>query len=100
MTPVFFRCPGVRCLEEYIWRNELSKDGFAELNDFALKMPSMFENTYVCESTPSAMKQVKSKNRNRITNEKLDHSRRLATTNTGIDKGGIVSEKPRPQASH
>jgi len=24
MTSVFFRCPGVRCLEEYIWRNGLN----------------------------------------------------------------------------
>jgi len=22
--PLLFRCPGVRCLEEYIWRDELS----------------------------------------------------------------------------
>jgi len=32
--------------------------------------------------------------------ETLDDSLRLATTNTGIDKGRIVSEKPQPQASH
>jgi len=24
ITPVFFRCPGVRCLEEDVWRNKLS----------------------------------------------------------------------------
>jgi len=24
ITTVVFRCPGVRCHEEYIWRNELS----------------------------------------------------------------------------
>jgi len=30
----------------------------------------------------------------------LVDSLRLATTNIGIDKGTIVSEKPRSQASH
>ena len=30
----------------------------------------------------------------------LDDSLRLATTNIGIHKGTIVSEKPRSQASH
>jgi len=39
-------------------------------------------------------KQVKFKNRNRI--EILDDHLRLATTNTGIDKGTIVSDKPQP----
>jgi len=40
------------------------------------------------------MKKVKSKNRNRMADGTLDD-----TTNTGFDKGMIVSEKPRPQAS-
>jgi len=46
------------------------------------------------------MKQVKSKDRSRMGHEILDDSMRLATTNTGIQKGTIESEKPRPQASH
>jgi len=60
----------------------------------------MFRITYVGESTFSTMKQVKSKNKNRMADETLDDSLRLATTNTGIDKERIVSEKPRPQESH
>jgi len=59
----------------------------------------MFRNTYVCESTFSMMKQVKSKNRNRMADKTLDDSFPLATTNAGIDIGTIVSEKPRPEAS-
>jgi len=39
------------------------------------------------------MKQVKSKNRNRMTDKTL-------IPNTGIAKETTVSEKPRPQASH
>jgi len=41
------------------------------------------------------MIQVKSENRNQMADERLDD-----TTSTGIDKGTILSGKPRPQASH
>jgi len=43
--------------------------------------------TYVSKSTVSKMKQVKSKNRNRMADETLDDSRRLANTGKPIDKG-------------
>jgi len=46
----------------------------------------------VCESTFSTMKQVKSKNRNRMADETLDDSLPLATTGNGIEKGMTVSE--------
>ena len=42
--------------------------------------------TYVCKSTVSKMKQVKSRNRHRMEDETLD-SRRLANTGKPIDKG-------------
>jgi len=45
------------------------------------------------------MKQVKSKNRNRMADETLNDSLRLATINTGSDKETIVSENHRTQAS-
>ena len=85
--------------QECFWKL-VSKDRFPKLKDFALKMHSMFGSTYVCESTFSTMKQIKSKNRNRMVNETLENSLRLATTNVGIDVKTIVSDKPRPQASH
>jgi len=53
----------------------------------------MYGNTF------STKKQVKCKNRNRMAGGTLDDSLRLATINIGIDKGTIVSEKPRSQAS-
>jgi len=56
----------------------VNKHRFPELKDFALKMHSMFENTYVCESTFYTIKQVKSKNRNRMADETLNDSLRLA----------------------
>ena len=35
-----------------------------------------------------------------MADETLDDILRLATIITGVDTGAIVSEKPRPQASH
>jgi len=61
-----------------------SKVKFSKVKDFALKMHLMFGNTYVCESTFSTMKQVKSKNRNWMADKTMDDSLRLATINTGI----------------
>ena len=72
------------------WRNELSKDGFPKLKDFALKMHSIFGNTYVCESTSFTM--IKSNLKTEIEWQTkhwtIVSELRLATTNTGIDKEG------------
>ena len=84
---------------ECFWKL-VSKDRFQKLENFALKMHSMLGRTYICESTFSRMKEVKYKNRNRMIDETLEDSLRLATTNIGIDVETIVSEKPRPQESH
>ena len=46
------------------------------------------------------MKQIKSKNRNRMADETLVDSLWLATTNIDIDTEKIVSEKHRSYASH
>jgi len=55
---------------------------------------------HTCDNTFSTIKQVKCKNRNGMAGGTLVDSLRLAATNIGIDKGTIVSEKPRPKASH
>jgi len=47
---------------------------FPKLKDFARKMHSMFGNTYVCKSTFSTTKQIKSKNRNRMADETMNDS--------------------------
>jgi len=62
---------------ENFWKL-VSKDIFPKLKDFSLKMHSMFPNTYTCESTFSTMKQVKSKNRNRMADKTLGDSSQLA----------------------
>jgi len=81
---------------ESLWKL-VSKDRFPKLKDFAIKI---YLEIYTFENTFSTIKQVKCKHRNRIAGGTLVDSLRLATTNIGIDKGTIVSEKPRSQASH
>ena len=78
----------------------VSKDKFPKLKDFALKMHSMFGSTYVCESTFSTMKLIKSRNKNRMVNQTLDNCLRLSTTSIDDDIETIVSEKPQTHASH
>jgi len=86
---------GVRDCRELLDITVVSKNRFLKLKNVALTMHSMFGSTYVCESTFSTMKQVKSKNRNLTADETLDDSLRLT-----IDKGTILPGKPPPQASH
>ena len=82
---------GVRDCRELLDITVVSKNRFLKLKNFALKMHSMFGCTYVCESTFSTMKQVKSKNRNQMADETLDDSLRLT-----IDKETILPGKPPP----
>ena len=58
---------------------------FPKLRDFALRMLSMFGSTYICESTFSVMKRLKSSTRNRLGDETLDACLRLSTTNIDVD---------------
>jgi len=58
---------------ENFWKL-VSKERFLKLKHFAPKIHFMFGNTYVCESTLYTVKQVKSKNRNRMADEILDDS--------------------------
>jgi len=60
------------------FRKLASKDRFSRLKDFAMKIHSVFESTYVCKSTYIFYEQVKSKSRNRMPDETLDDSFRLA----------------------
>lgn len=53
-----------------IWRI-LPESRFPLLRDFALSMASMFGSTYICESSFSTIKHIKSKERNRLTDETL-----------------------------
>jgi len=73
------KCAILTVLEtgESFWKL-ISKERFLKPKDFALKMHSMFGNTYIFESTFSTPKQVKSKIRNRMADETIDDILQLA----------------------
>lgn len=81
------------------WRL-LPESRFPLLRDFALLMASMFGSTYICESNFSTMKHIKSKERNRLTDETLFQLMQIGCTNIDIDIQSIVRQQERPQVSH
>ncbi|KAK1876022.1 General transcription factor II-I repeat domain containing protein 2A [Dissostichus eleginoides] len=81
------------------WRL-LPESRFPLLRDFALSMASMFGSTYICESNFSMMKHIKSRERNRLTDETLFHLMQIGCTNVDIDIQSIVQQQERPQVSH
>ena len=78
----------------------LPEPRFPLLRDFALSMASMFGSTYICESNFSNMKHIKSKERNRLSDETLFHLMQIACTNIDVDIPSIVRQPERPQVSH
>jgi len=71
---------------------------FPFLRDFALSMASMFGSTYIIKSNFSIMKHIKSKERNRVTDEILFQLMQIRCTN--IDIESIVCQQERPQVSY
>jgi hypothetical protein len=74
----------------------LPKETYPQLRDFGLRMSSMFGSMYLCESTFSSMKFIKSCYRCSLTDESL-HFLRLGSTNITVD---IVKESDNLQCSH
>ena len=70
----------------------VSNEQFPVLRKFALKMLSMFGSTYICESTFSVMKRLKSNARNRLADETLDARLRLATTEVDVDIERLIKD--------
>lgn len=70
------------------------------LRDFGLKICSMFGSTYVCESTFSNMKHIKSKERNRLTDENLSHLLRVSSSEIDVDFTALAALGAHPQVSH
>ena len=56
-------------------------------------MLSMFGSTYICESTFSVMKRLKSNARNRLADETLDARLRLATTEVDVDIERLIKDR-------
>ncbi|XP_078140529.1 general transcription factor II-I repeat domain-containing protein 2B-like [Centroberyx gerrardi] len=78
----------------------LPETRFPLLRDFALKQASMFGSTYICESNFSTMKHIKSKERNRLSDETLFHLMQLGCTGIDVDIPLIVRQHDRLQVSH
>jgi hypothetical protein len=83
---------------ENFWKL-ISKERFPKLLKFSLQMLLLIGSTYVCESAFSALKQIKSKTRNRIESASLESSLRLCLTELTVDIDKLVSEK-QWQSSH
>jgi hypothetical protein len=77
----------------------IPKETYPQLRDFGLRMSSMFGSTYLCESTFSNMKFIKSRYRCSLTDESL-HFLRPGTTNITVDIPASVKESDNPQCSH
>ncbi|XP_035219777.1 SCAN domain-containing protein 3-like [Stegodyphus dumicola] len=71
----------------------ISKERFPKLHKFSLQMLLLFGSTYVCESAFSAVKQIKSRTRDRIESTSLESSPRLCLTETTVDIDKLVSKK-------
>jgi hypothetical protein len=78
----------------------LPKQTYPQLSDFGFRMSSMCGSTYLCESTFSNMKFIKSRYRCSLTDESLQHFVRLGTTNTTVDIPASVKESDNPRCSH
>lgn len=71
----------------------ITVDEFPELRKHALKMLSLFATTYCCEQLFSNMKNVKSKARNRLTDQHLENLLRISSSNLTIDIDKLAKEK-------
>ena len=77
----------------------VDEDNFPLLRNHALRMVSLFASTYVCEQFFSRMKITKSKMRTSMTDQHLENSLRIATSQIEPDIEYLVSSK-QCQKSH
>ena len=78
----------------------LPNDEFLKLKKFASGMASVFRTTYVCEQTFSKMKNVKSENRTRFTDEHLKAILLVQCSNTKPNIEDIMKNKEQFYKSH
>ena len=63
-------------------------------------LASMFGSTYICKSSYSVMKHIKSKERNILTDYTLFPPMRIGYAKIDIDFQSIVRQQAKPQVSH
>lgn len=94
MKDKFFAVP----LEEF-YRKYIDEHKYATIYNHALRMISLFGNTYTCEQLFSRMKYIKSQQRTRITDDHLENCLRIATTSISVNIDNLSSSK-QSQSSH
>lgn len=77
----------------------ISQEAFPTIRFHALKMVSLFPSTYICEQFFSKMKQTKSKNRCRLTDDNLSNELRVATSTIKANISDLCRDK-KCQMSH
>lgn len=78
----------------------LPQSCFPHLREFALSVTRMFGSTYICERGFSTMKHIKSKERNRLSDDTHFHLMQIGCTKIDIDIHAIVHQQVKPQVSH
>jgi hypothetical protein len=76
---------------EEFWKL-LTNEQFPKLRKYSLKVCPMFGSTYICECTFSTMKMLKTKQRNRLSEDVLRSTLRLTTTKIEVDIPSLVKE--------
>jgi hypothetical protein len=75
------------------YKDYISEDSFPNLCWHALKMCALFGSIYLCEQFFSRMKHVKSKTRTQITDQYLENTLRIVTSNNDANIDMLVKEK-------
>ena len=75
----------IRPVNKYYDAFLISKERYPHLRNCALKLSSIFGSIYICETAFSAMKLVKSKSRNRLTDSMLSHILKIATSELEVN---------------
>lgn len=78
----------------------LPEGQYPNLRNLGLTLGSMLGSTYLCESSFSNMKFIKSKYRCSLSDKALTQLLRLSTTNIKVNIDALVSENQHPQISH
>lgn len=76
------------------------KEKYPIVIQVALRLKAMFSSTYLCEASFSSMKFIKSKYRNRLTDEHLDNCIRMAATTYSPNFKKILDDQKQFHSSH
>jgi len=84
---------------EFYRKYIINDDKFPNLKHLAMRITAAMGTTYLCEFLFSKMKFVKSKNRNKLTDENLKNALRCASSKINVDLNKLA-DKLQKQVSH